>query len=178
MPSGPSVRFNFLPLVVPMSGWRRDTWWEDTGLLWVKPSPNLPSLESISLFTATVHYEALNISVGRRTPEAFQRIGAPWMDNVAVAELLNGRGLPGVKIVVTDRNAAEPSRVAAALLWALVKTMPDSLVFRLPRFDEHFGAARLREALVAGADPDSVLAGEKASVDAWRASVEQYLNYR
>jgi uncharacterized protein YbbC (DUF1343 family) len=189
--------------VVPMSGWRRDMWWEDTGLPWVKPSPNLPSLTSIFLFPATVHYEALNTSVGRGTPEAFQRIGAPWMDNVAVAELLNGRGLPGVrfeaerftpieptdekfpgvelpgvKIVVTDRSVAEPSRIAAALLWALVRTTPDSLVFRLPRFDEHFGAARLREAIVAGADPDSVLAGENAAVDAWRASVEKYKIYR
>ncbi len=189
--------------VIPMSGWTRDMWWAETGLPWVKPSPNLPSLTSILLFPATVHYEALNTSVGRGTDAAFQRIGAPWMDNVKVAELLNGRGLPGVrfeaerftpveptdekfpgvdlpgvKIVVTDRGAAEPSRVAAALLWALVKTTPDSLVFRLPRFDEHFGAARLREALVAGADPDSVLAGEKASVDAWRASVEKYLIYR
>jgi uncharacterized protein YbbC (DUF1343 family) len=189
--------------VIPMSGWRRDMWWEDTGLPWVKPSPNLPSLASIFLFPATVHYEALNTSVGRGTPEAFQKIGAPWMDNVKMAELLNGRGLPGVrfeaerftpieptdekfpgvelpgvKIVVTDRNVAEPSRVAAALLWALVKTTPDSLVFRLPRFDEHFGAARLREALVAGADPDSLLAAEKPAVDAWRAGVEKYLIYR
>ncbi|NJD20925.1 MAG: DUF1343 domain-containing protein [Gemmatimonadetes bacterium] len=188
--------------VIPMSGWTRDMWWEDTGLPWVKPSPNLPSLTSIFLFPATVHYEALNTSVGRGTDAAFQRIGAPWMDNVKVAELLNGRGLPGlrveaerftpveptdekfpgvdlpgVKIVVTDRSVAEPSRVAAALLWALVQTTPDSLVFRIPRFDEHFGAARLREAIVAGADPDSVLAGEKAAVDASKASGEQYKIY-
>ncbi len=189
--------------VIPMSGWRRDMWYEDTGLPWVKPSPNLPSLMSIFLFPATVHFEALNTSVGRGTPEAFQRIGAPWMQSEAVAELLNARGmpgvrfeaerftpveptdekfpgvdLPGVKIVVTDRNVAEPGRIAAALLWALVKTTPDSLVFRIPRYDEHFGAARLREALVAGADPDSVMAGEKAAVDAWRAGVEKYLIYR
>ena len=189
--------------VVPVAGWRRDMWWEETGLPWVKPSPNLPSLLSVFLFPATVHFEALNTSVGRGTPEAFQQIGAPWMDNAAVADLLNARGmpgvrfeavrftpveptdekypgvdLPGVRIVVTDRNSAEPSRIAAALLWALARTTPDSLVFRVPRYDEHFGAARLREALVAGADPDSLMAAEQPAVEAWRANVEKYLIYK
>jgi len=89
-----------------------------------------------------------------------------------------GVELPGVKIVVTDRNLAEPSRIAAALLWALARTTPDSLVFRVPRYDEHFGVARLREALVAGADPDSLMAAEQPAVDTWRAGVERYLIYR
>ena len=125
------------------------------------------------------------------------------MQSEAVAELLNARGmpgvrfeaerftpveptdekfpgvdLPGVKIVVTDRNVAEPGRIAAALLWALVKTTPDSLVFRIPRYDEHFGAARLREALIRGEDPDSVMDAESAAVEAWRGGVEPYLIYR
>lgn len=189
--------------VVPMAGWTRDQWFDETGLPWVKPSPNLPSLESVFLFPATVHYEALNTSVGRGTPEAFQRIGAPWMDAPAVAELLNGRGMPGVRfeaerftpveptdgkfsgedlagvrIVVTDRDQAEPARIAAALLWALVKTTPDSLVFRIPRFDEHLGHARVREALLRGEDPDSVMDREQAEADAWRAGAETYVLYR
>lgn len=189
--------------VVPMAGWHRDMWYEDTGLPWVKPSPNLPSLLSIFLFPATVHFEALNTSVGRGTAEAFQRIGSPWMDSHGVADLLNARGLPGVRfeserftpveptdgkfpgqelagvrIVVTDRDAARPGLIAASLLWALARTTPDSLVFRLPRYDEHFGATRLREALVAGADPDSLMAAEAESVEAWRAGVQRYLIYR
>lgn len=189
--------------VVPVSGWTRDLWFDETGLPWVKPSPNLPNLESVFLFPATVHYEALNTSVGRGTPEAFQRIGAPWMDAPAVAALLSGRGMPGVrfeaerftpveptdgkfpgedlagvKIVVTDRDRAEPARIAAALLWALVRTTPEALVFRVPRFDEHLGNARVREALLRGEDPDSVMDREQAEADAWRAGAERYLIYR
>ena len=189
--------------VVPAAGWRRDMWFDETGLPWVKPSPNLPSLASVLLFPAVVPFEALNTSVGRGTPEAFQRIGAPWMQAGTVAEMLNARGmpgvrfeaehftpveptddkfpgedLPGVKIVVTDRNLAEPGRISAALLWALGRTTPDSLRFRVPRYDEHFGIARLREALVAGADPDSLMDAERPTVDAWRKGVEPYLIYR
>ena len=189
--------------VVPMTGWRREMWGDETGMPWRKPSPNLPSLTSILLFPAVVPFEALNVSVGRGTPEAFQRIGSPWMRSDAMVELLQARGLGGVRfeaerftpvgptdekfpdeelngvrIVVTDRDQVEPARIGAALLWALGRTSPDSLRFRIPRFDEHFGNGALREALLRGEDPDAVIDGVGAEVESFRRGAEPYLIYR
>ena len=189
--------------VVPMNGWRRALWFDETTLPWVKPSPNLPSLTSLLLYPGLVMFEATNLSVGRGTDDAFQRLGAPWLRNKEVVDLLEQRLMPGVKfvaerftpssptddkyggialsgirIVVTDRDAVSPSRVGAALLWAIVRTSGDSLRVRLPRFDELFGSARDREAIVRGDDPDSVLDQELPAVVGWRDSVRRYFLYR
>src|SRR4029079_3143946 len=82
--------------VIPVAGWRRDMWFDETGLPWVRPSPNLPTLASALVYPSLVPFEGSNVSVGRGTPDAFQRFGAPWMNAVEVARRLNARGLPGV----------------------------------------------------------------------------------
>ncbi len=189
--------------VVPVHGWRRSQWFDETGLPWVRPSPNLPSLTSALLYPALVAFEATNLSVGRGTGEAFQRFGAPWLRAREVADLLAERAmpgvrfeaerftpraptdgkypgiaLPGVRVIVTDRDRVNPARVGAAILWAVAKTSGDSLTFRIPRFDELFGAARLREALVRGDDPDAVIDRELPATVAFRESVKPFLLYR
>jgi uncharacterized protein YbbC (DUF1343 family) len=189
--------------VVPARGWRRGMWFDETKLKWVKPSPNLPSLTSLLLYPGLVMFEATNLSVGRGTGEAFQRVGAPWLRNKEVVELLSERLIPGVKfeterftpssptdskyggvsipgirVVVTDRDLVSPTRVGAALLWAIARTSRDSLTFRQPRFDELFGSSRARSAIVHGDDPDSVLDQELPAVVAWRDSVRRYFLYR
>ena len=189
--------------VVPVKGWHRAMWFDETKLSWVRPSPNLPTLQSVLIYPGTVAFEATNLSVGRGTAEPFQRIGAPWLRAQEIVDLLSERlipgvkfvaehftpraptdgkydgvSLPGVRIVVTDRERVSPSRVGAALLWAVAKTSHDSLTFRLPRFDELLGSARAREALVRGDDPDSVLDQELPAVIAWRDSVRRYFLYR
>ena len=188
--------------VVPVRGWRRAMWFDETKLPWVKPSPNLPTLTSALVYPALVAFERANVSVGRGTDMAFQRIGAPWMNGKAVADLLNDRlipgvtfraelftpraptdgkypetEIPGVRIVVTDRNTMNPSRVGAALLWAIAKTSPDSLKISNTGFDERFGAAVLRDALMKGEDPDSVIDRELPAVTAFREKVRKYLLY-
>ena len=188
--------------VVPVRGWRRAMWFDETKLPWVKPSPNLPTLTSALVYPALVAFERANVSVGRGTDIPFQRIGAPWMNGRGVADLLNDRLIPGVKfraesftpraptdgkfaeqelsgvrIIVTDRNSMNPSRVGAALLWAIAKTAPDSLKISNTGFDERFGAAGLREALLRGEDPDSVIDRELPAVTAFREKVRKYLLY-
>lgn len=188
--------------VVPVRGWRRAMWFDETKLPWVKPSPNLPTLTSALVYPALVAFERANVSVGRGTDIAFQRIGAPWMNAKAVADLLNDRlipgvtfraelftpraptdgkypetEIPGVRIVVTDRNTMNPSRVGAALLWAIAKTSPDSLKISNTGFDERFGAAVLRDALMRGDDPDSVIDLELPAVTAFRDKIRKYLLY-
>ena len=65
--------------VVPAAGWRREMWFDETGLPWVRPSPNLPTLASAHVYPALVAFEGSNLSVGRGTPDAFQAFGAPWL---------------------------------------------------------------------------------------------------
>lgn len=188
--------------VVPMEGWLRSDWYDETGLKWVRPSPNIPSLTSALLYPALVAFEATNVSVGRGTSDSFQRIGAPWLNARQVADLLEGReipgvrfesehftpdaptdgkyagrSIPGVKIVVTDRDRVNAARVGAAVLWAILQTSRDSLKINALAFDQRFGAARVREALLVGNDPDTVLDRELPAMIAFKEAVKPYLLY-
>lgn len=197
------LKIGALLTVVPMEGWKRSTWFDETGLKWVRPSPNLPTLTSALIYPALVAFEGTNVSVGRGTPDSFQQIGAPWLKAHEIVDLLQERGIPGiklevehftpvaptdgkypsqlipgVKIVVTDRNRVSAARLGAALLWAIVKTSPDSLKIRDTVFDERFGAARIREALLRGDDPDTVIDRELPAMVVFRESIKPYLLYR
>jgi len=189
--------------VIPMSGWRRGDWLDQTGLPWVRPSPNIPDLVSALVYPSLVSFEGSNVSVGRGTAEAFQRFGAPWMNAPRVAALLDarhlagvrfdvdsftphdpgdrkygGRTIPGVRIVVTDRNAVQSGRLAATILWALVSTNRDSLRIMPRTFDERFGSTAAREAIMAGADPDRVMDAQRAAVAAFSRAAQRYRLYR
>ena len=189
--------------VVPVAGWRRSMWFDETGLPWVRPSPNLPNLTSALVYPSLVAFEGSNVSVGRGTNDAFQRFGAPWMDAQRVADLLNGRRLtgvrfdvdpftpqnagdskynnqriPGVRIAVTDRNTVRSGHVAAAVLWALVRANADSLKIRDRTFDERFGSTAVREAIVRGEDPDRAMESQRRMVEQFLAGSRRYLLYR
>ena len=189
--------------VIPVRGWTRSLWWDDTGIPWVKPSPNIPSLTSALLYPALVAFEGSNVSVGRGTPAAFQRFGAPWMNADSVARLLTrqslggvtftaesftpqspgdgkyaGRRIPGVRVDVTARDRVQVARVGAAILWVLGRVHPDSLRITPATFDERFGSAAVRTALLGGQDPDDVVDQEVARAVAWQQQVRKYLLYR
>lgn len=190
--------------VVPMRGWQRSLWYDETGLAWVRPSPNLPTLTGALLYPALVALEATNVSVGRGTATAHERIGAPWMRAIEVARLLESRALsglrfvvdsfpanrygsqqpytgqivPGVRIVVEDRNRVDVGRLGAAIVWALVRTSPESLVVLPANFDLRWGSPAMRLALLRGEDPDVVLARDSAAVRRFRERAQPYLIYR
>ena len=82
--------------VVPISGWRRDAYFDETGLAWVMPSPNIPTLDSTVVYPGTVLLEGTNMSEGRGTTRPFEIVGAPWIDPEPFADTLNARALPGV----------------------------------------------------------------------------------
>jgi uncharacterized protein YbbC (DUF1343 family) len=189
--------------VVPMAGWHRAMWFDDTGLPWVKPSPNLPTLQSALLYPSLVAFEGSNVSVGRGTDIAFQQFGAPWMNAVRVAELLNarklpgvefvvdsftpqnpgdgkygGRRIPGVRIAVRDRNAVQSGHVAAAVLWAIDRADHDSLKLRQPTFDERFGSSAVRQAILSGTDPMRAMDLQRAPVARFLDGARRFLLYR
>jgi uncharacterized protein YbbC (DUF1343 family) len=189
--------------VVPMRSWRRELWFDRTGLPWVRPSPNLPTLQSAMLYPGLVAFEGTNLSVGRGTPTAFQVIGAPWLKSEEVVRMLRDRELRGVRfiaeqfvpvnptdskfanqringirILVTNRNSMQPSRVGAALLWAIAKTSPNDLKINDRAFDLRFGSPRIREALLRGEDPDAVIDREYRAAYEFREKTRKYLLYQ
>src|SRR5262249_44942774 len=86
--------------VVPMEGWRRAMRWEDTGLPWVAPSPNMPTPDTARVYPGGCLIEGTNLSEGRGTTRPFELVGAPWLEAAAVAEALahagDAEGLDGV----------------------------------------------------------------------------------
>ena len=189
--------------VVPMKGWKRDLWFDRTGLPWVRPSPNMPSLQSAMLYPAIVAFEASNLSVGRGTATAFQIVGAPWLKAQETVNLLRerdvrgvrflveeftpqaptdnkyaGQRIQGIRILVTNRTSMQPSRVGAALLWAINKTSGSDLTLDSRAFDLRFGSPGAREALLRGDDPDGVIDRQYASVFQFRERTRRFHLYR
>ena len=80
-----------------MKNWSRDDWFDDTGLPWINPSPNMRNLNEATLYPGIGAIEGTNVSVGRGTDTPFEQVGAPWIDGVELADALNARGLPGVR---------------------------------------------------------------------------------
>ena len=127
--------------IVPLEGWDRNRWFDETGLPWVNPSPNIRSLTQALLYSGLGLLEATNLSVGRGTERPFEVIGAPWLDPHAVAQDLNALrlrgvlfepvvftptgdryvGVPcgGVRVIVADRESIRPVTVGLAIAKAL-----------------------------------------------------------
>lgn len=189
--------------VVAMRGWKRELWFDRTGLPWVKPSPNMPTLQSAMLYPGLVAFEGSNLSVGRGTPTAFQIIGAPWLKSEEVVKMLKDRELHGVRfvaeqftpvnatdnkfsnqringirILVTNRSSLQSARVGAALLWAIAKTSPSDLKLNNHAFDLRFGSPRVREALMRGEDPDAVIDREYRAAYQFREKSRKYWLYQ
>jgi len=134
--------------VIEMQGWKRNMWWEDTGVKWINPSPNMRSPTEALLYLGVGIMEATNISVGRGTDTPFEVFGAPWVKSNDLASALNELKLPGlkfeahdftpvntvhkhnnascggVKIIVTDREKVRPVEAGVALAWTLEKLYP------------------------------------------------------
>lgn len=168
--------------VVPMRNWRRQMWFDETSLPWVKPSPNMPTVNTALLYPALVPFESSNLSVGRGTAEPFQRFGAPWLRADSLVRLLEdlsltgvrfhaekftpnqpgdgkfgGQQIPGIRIEITDRDLVQPARIGASILWALARVHRADLKLTDRGFDLRMGSTRVREGILAGADPDAVM---------------------
>ncbi len=143
--------------VVPLAGWRRDMYFDDTGLPWVLPSPNLPTLDSAIVYPGAVLFEGTMISEGRGTTRPFELLGAPWIDGERLAAALNARRLPGAhfrpaffeptfqkhakqtcggcQLHVTDRPSFQPVRVAVELIAEVKRQSPDAFAWRQPPYE-------------------------------------------
>lgn len=188
--------------VVPVAGWTRDLWYDQTGLPWVPTSPNMPDLESATHYPGTCLFEGTNLSVGRGTAEAFQIIGAPWLDGDTLAARLNDYDLPGVRFeaisftpddpsdekfagelvngvrfVTTDRGVYDPTHAAVAALIEARKLAGENWVWHVRHFDRLAGTALLRPAIDAAQTLEEATAGWDDQIAAFRQLRSRYLLY-
>ena len=192
------------PVVVPMEGWSRASWYDETGLLWVQPTPNLPTLDAVTLYPGTCLIEGTNVSEGRGTTRPFELLGAPWIDPYELAAWLESRQLPGVlprpawftptfskhagelcggvQLHITDRDALRPTELGIRVLHAIRSIAPDSFAWHVGGHGRHFldlliGSDAPRRALEGGTDPDAVVADWRDQAAAFEERRRPYLLY-
>ena len=188
--------------VVPMRGWRRRWWFDQTGLPWVLPSPNLPTLDAATVYPGSVLVEGTCLSEGRGTTRPFELIGAPFLNARACAARLNALDLPGVRfrpahfqptfqkwagamcggvqIHVTAREVFEPYCTGISVIAGARALCPDSFEWRTPPYE--YETEKLPIEILCGCRqiPDMILNG--AAPDrirrSWRQDVDGFLRRR
>jgi uncharacterized protein YbbC (DUF1343 family) len=188
--------------VVPVAGWHRARAWDETGLPFVPPSPNLRSLEALFHYPGLCLFEGTALSVGRGSDAPFEQIGAPWLDTAAVLARIRADRLPGVRfratkftptrpgdgrfadtavagirLEVTDRRTYDPTRTAVHLLATIAARHRDRIGWIPRHFDRLAGGPGLREAIQAGRDPDEIVGGWAVARAAFEARRKPYLLY-
>ena len=191
--------------VVRMRGWRRGIWFDETGLPWVQPSPNIPTLETATVYPGTCLFEGVNVSEGRGTTRPFEYLGAPWIDGVRWAAELNGLGLSGarfratcfipslskyegqrcngVQLHVLDRKSLKPVENGLHMLAALLRLWPDEFRWLEPSYDRrrHFdllaGTSKTREALSRGTPVQEIVDGWQKKLRGFHEMRRDFLLY-
>jgi len=185
--------------VVPMQGWVREMWFDETGLPWVIPSPNIPSPDTATVYPGQVCLEGTNVSEGRGTTKPFELFGAPWIDGFDLARKLHGLGLPGVsfreawftpsfskfageqcggaQVHVTDRNSYRPFEAALYIVKTIREMYPDKFQFHADYFDKVMGTAKVRESLEKGLTVAEIVDGCEPGLKVFSEARKPYLLY-
>jgi uncharacterized protein YbbC (DUF1343 family) len=192
--------------VIEMVGWERSMWFEETGQKWIKPSPNLPSFESLLAYTGTCLFEGINVSEGRGTEKPFQYIGAPWVDHEQAALLLNdlnlkgvifkaitftpqkmpfhgsppiltGEECKGIDVNIQDRDLFAPYKVGVAMLWAIHKLHPDKMEWNERTMNRLNGTRRLEKMIYNGTHPAEIFASWEEELADFKEMAKGYFLY-
>lgn len=190
--------------VVELEHWQRAQYWDDLGLPWVPPSPNMPTLDTAIAYPGTCFFEGTNVSEGRGTTRPFEQVGAPFVDGHRLADALNDMQMPGVRfrsvyfqpsaskhaghvcqgvqLHVVERDVFDPIRTGFAALIALRAQCPDDFAWRIPsggihNFDRLAGGEDIRRAIEAECDVDQLMAAWQGDLDSFAAVRQRYLLY-
>lgn len=183
--------------IVRVEDWKRASWFDETGLTWINPSPNMRSLTEATLYPGVGLIETTNVSVGRGTDTPFELVGAPWIDGRKLAEALNSAKLPGVRfvpvhfmpkasvhkdvecggvnIIVTDRDKFEAVLTGMELAVQLKKLF--SKDFAVDRFTRLLVNQKIYDAYRQGSDARALKQLWETDLDGFRAIRRKYLLY-
>ncbi len=187
--------------VVSMKGWHRSEYFDQTGLPWINPSPNLRSEAAAVLYPGVAFLEMTNVSVGRGTPTPFEVLGAPWIDGADLVRFLTQRQIPGVRfaaerftvaddanrypfhgqtvggirIVATDRTKLDSPELGVELLAALHQLYPEQ--FQMGKASRLVANRETMSDLEHGTDPREIAAGWKGKLANFFKRRERYLLY-
>ncbi len=193
--------------VLKMKGWKHNMWYDQTGLTWIKPSPNMPFLSTAVVYTGTCLFEGTNVSEGRGTDKPFELIGSPWIDAAKVASELNSLNISGVEfevqkytptirpgnvrppkyndelcngiyLKITDRDKFEPVKTGIYLLWSIKKNHPDKFEWRINSIDRLSGTVQVRKMLDGGKSPEEIFSTWEKNLNIFKAIREKYLLYQ
>jgi len=184
--------------VVAMRNWRRDDWYEDTGLSWVNPSPNMRNMLAATVYPGIGAIEGTNLSVGRGTDTPFEQFGAPWIKGPELAAALNARAVPGVRfypvtftpaagaklggqacqgvfVIVTDRERLRSVRLGLEVASALSRLYGQQ--FTLEDAAYLLGSKSAIARIRAGDDPAAIASSWAGDEAKWRLTRAKYLLY-
>jgi uncharacterized protein YbbC (DUF1343 family)/CubicO group peptidase (beta-lactamase class C family) len=177
--------------VIKMRGYKRTDWYDETGLQWIKPSPNLRTLTGATLYPGVAMLEDSNVSVGRGTEMPFEVLGAPWINGKELAIYLNNRQIQGVhfspvgftpinysfknemcqgvRIILVDRQALDSPALGVEIASALYQLYPKE--FRVDKILGPIGSRMVLQAIKNGQDPHSI-------VQSWQHPLEEFCKLR
>ena len=180
-------------VVAPMKGWRRTMWYDQTGLAFIRPSPNMTSLETAVVYPGLCLLEGNNVSEGRGTSMPFLQFGAPWIDAELLAARLNKLNLAGIQfqpmsftptaskyagqkcygagITVTQRDVLEPYWTGILIVNEIHHTYPDDFEWRAGHFDNLCGSAAARNAITARSSLEKLK-------ESWQTPLNSFLQIR
>ena len=178
--------------VVPMKGWKRNFWYDDTHLNWIATSPNMPTLETATLYPGFCLIEGTNLSEGRGTTRPFELVGAPWINNKKLVNVLNNLNLPGVifrmqnfspwfskykgetchgiQIHLIDRSTFRPIEVLLNFLSEVIRLHSDKFIFQ-PSFDLLIGNNWVQKKLKKGFSASEIRSE-------WQKDLQDFKNLR
>lgn len=185
--------------IVPMQGWKREMWFDETHLSWINPSPNMPTLTTATVYPGQVFLEGTNISEGRGTLNPFEFFGAPWINGAVLSKELNRLCIPGVlfkekefiptfskykgelckgcEIHVFDREKYSPFVTSLHTIQTIVELYPATFEFYSDYFDKIMGTAKVRKFLESKKTIDLIVESYKKNLDEFEDRRKPYLLY-
>ena len=183
--------------VIRMKDYSRSDWFDDTGKVWINPSPNLRSLTQATLYPGVALVEGANVSVGRGTGSPFELFGAPWINRDELVSYLNGRRIKGVsfepadftpqsdiyegrlchgtRLRIEDRNELDASVLGIEIVGALYRLYPN--VFEVDKTVGMIGSRNVLQKIKKGQDPAQVALSWQDSLEEFKKIREKYLLY-
>jgi uncharacterized protein YbbC (DUF1343 family) len=192
--------------VILMEGWKRSMWYDETGLPWIAPSPNMKTLSTATVYPGSCLFEATNVSEGRGTEKPFEYIGAPWIDGERLSKALNDKKISGVEfspitftpktnpisapnpkyqdtvchgvwLMVHERMSFQPVKTALLMMEEIKKEYPDKFQLKKDSFDRLTGTSILRKEFETETTVDSLFTKFDEVFKNFKLLREKYLLY-